>query len=313
MHSITSSTWLRMRRIVLAERRAPVQAGAGQHEVGDVLRRAAGAVLDHRVAREVGIGAALEHRLHRIRLGVEGEQGQVQPLGVARHPLLIGRALVHADRLAAQVLLRADRRRAAADAELQLGPEIALGEQQVRRALRRHRGRRAEEVVAARRSSPGSGRRSWRSRWRCSRPIRFATSRKRSTWKPCTPPCRLGKACGAKVPSTAQRSGGGAPCARRALASQERRAAGEQENGSGREAASKRAWSPTPIGANDQRSRPGAPPPGRRPGTAPLRFCPDRSHQAGACAMKSPQPRREPASSPRLHRFTEPRWSGSGT
>jgi hypothetical protein len=41
-----------------------------------------------------------------------------------------------------------------------------------------------------------------------SRFMRFATSVKRSIWKPSMPPPSLGMACGAKVPSTPVRSGG---------------------------------------------------------------------------------------------------------
>src|SRR6185436_3976416 len=46
-----------------------------------------------------------------------------------------------------------------------------------------------------------------------SRPMRRATSVKRSIWKPSVPPPSFGMACGAKVPSTPVRSGGCLVCA----------------------------------------------------------------------------------------------------
>ena len=135
--------------IVLRHRRRPVGARVLELEVGHELRVLVRGIDDRGVAAERGVGAARQHRLGRVGLGVVDLHGEAVLLAHLLGERLVGRALVDRHRLALEVFPALDRRRALLDAELEGGPQIARGEQHVLRPLLGHRGRRGDEVVAA--------------------------------------------------------------------------------------------------------------------------------------------------------------------
>ena len=150
----------------------------GQFELRVVLHRPG----DDGIAGDIGVGAPEQHRLHRIGLGAEGSRPSSRSCPRARAPSSRRPSPCSPTRLALEVLELRDFGRALLDEELELGPEIALGEQHVLGALRGHRGRRA------RNRRPGLQRRDEAGELRASITIwrfsRLAISVARSTWKP---------------------------------------------------------------------------------------------------------------------------------
>ena len=138
-------------RVVLAEHRAPDEALVDL-ERGDLeLRiRLEHGIRTHRVAGEDGIGAAGDHGLCGIGVCAVGLRLETVLRSVVLQPLVVGRALVGGDRLALEFVERLDVGFADGHDEGVVGVQVALGEQQVGRALRRHRGRRADKVELAR-------------------------------------------------------------------------------------------------------------------------------------------------------------------
>ena len=104
MHSMAFSTWLAQLVGILAQRRGPHQAGRiqiGQFAAADCCFTAH--AID-RVAGDVGVGAAGQHRLHGVGLRAEALDLPAD-LGLEpARPAVVGRALVDRDDLALELL-----------------------------------------------------------------------------------------------------------------------------------------------------------------------------------------------------------------
>ena len=150
LHAFDGGLDLRPQLLVaLAERHPPDEAGGMQ--VVELQRRVLlGGPGADRVARDVGVGAPRQDRLHGVGVGAVALHRPADLPGQLGGPAVVDAALVHRDGLARVALERLGRGGAGGHHELEVGVEIALGEEDALGALLGDGGGGDDEVVGPR-------------------------------------------------------------------------------------------------------------------------------------------------------------------